>query len=201
MRSSNKCNFILEDSFFADDTSLLGWIEELVTGKEVIKKKMMEFEEKCHDGKEESITFATTSAQKTRMLGILIGKREDRGARIKRGYYAWSRVKQWLWNSSLSKRTRALVVQAVVETTLLFDCSVRAWTPTDIQKFQSVADRAYRFVWNNGKPLTLIRMQNEGVNSYEIRRQLNIESIRTKIECRALERMGHVLRMDEMIVG
>ena len=91
--------------------------------------------------------------------------------------------------------------KAVVESTLLFDCSVRAWTPTDIQKFQSVADRAYRFVWNNGKPLTLIRMQNEGVNSYEIRRQLNIESIRTKIECRALEWMGHVLRMsDERIV-
>ena len=201
LHSSNKCNFILEDSLFADDTSLLGWTEELVIGKEVIKKKMMEFEEKCHDGKEESITFATTSAQKTRMLGTLIGKREDRGARIKRGYHAWSKVKQWLWNSSLSKRTRALVVQAVVESTLLFDCSVRAWTPTDIQKFQSVADRAYRFVWNNGKPHTLIRMQNEGVNSYEIRRQLNIESIRTKIECRALERMGHVLRMsDERIV-
>ena len=43
--------------------------------------------------------------------------------------------------------------------------------------------------------MTLIRMQEEKTNSYEIRRQLNITSIRLKIETRCLKRIGHVLRM------
>ena len=39
-------------------------------------------------------------------------------------------------------------------------------------------------------------MQEEGVNGYdEVRRQLGITSIRSKVEISALERIGHVLRM------
>ena len=40
-------------------------------------------------------------------------------------------------------------------------------------------------------------MQKEGVNSFEIRRQLGITSIRQKIEARALKRIGHVTRMPD----
>ena len=54
---------------------------------------MIDFEEKCHDGKEQSITFATKTAQNTRMLGTRIGKLEDRAARVKRGFHAWNKVK------------------------------------------------------------------------------------------------------------
>jgi hypothetical protein len=39
-------------------------------------------------------------------------------------------------------------------------------------------------------------MQREGKNQQDIRNELNIKTIRLKIEKRALERVGHVLRMD-----
>ena len=129
------------------------------------------------------------------MLGTLIGKKKDREARIRHAIGAWAKVKKWLWKSKLSKRTRALVVQAVVELSLLFDCNARPWTVGDLNRFQSMVDRFHRYIWNNGKGLPLVRMQKEGVNGYEVRRQLGITSIRSKVEIRALERIGHVLRM------
>ena len=129
------------------------------------------------------------------MLGTMIGKAEDRSARIKRGYYAWHKVKRWLWKSTLSKRTKALIVQATVESTMLFDSAVRPWSVTDMRRFQSVVDKAYRYIWNDGRGSALIRMEQTGTNSYQIRKELGISSVRQKIEQRALERIGHVLRM------
>ena len=70
---------------------------------------------------------------------------------------------------------------------------MRPCTANDIKKLQKFADRAYRYVWNNGKPRALIRLL-EKINSFQLGRKLQIESKRTNIEIRALERLGHVLR-------
>ena len=69
---------MIEDSLFADDSTVIGWTEELKEGKEVIKKSMVNFEERCHDGKEEFVTFRTKEADKTRILGTLLGKKKRR---------------------------------------------------------------------------------------------------------------------------
>ena len=63
LRSTKKVPFALGDSFFADDSILIGTEIELKTGKKVVKERMIDFEEKCHNGKEQSITFATKTAQ------------------------------------------------------------------------------------------------------------------------------------------
>ena len=42
---------------FADDTTLIGTKCELEEGKTAVKNALLEFEEKCHDGKEETIRF------------------------------------------------------------------------------------------------------------------------------------------------
>ena len=44
------------------------WTQELNTGEEVVKKTLREFE-KCHDGKEDNVSFGTGEAANTRMLG------------------------------------------------------------------------------------------------------------------------------------
>ena len=82
--------------------------------KKVIKKSMLNFEEKCHDGKEEFVTLGTKKADKTRILGTLLGKKDDRAARIKRGFTAWSKVRRWFWKSKLSRRTRSRILQAIL---------------------------------------------------------------------------------------
>ena len=193
--SSMREEFRITESLFADDSTLIGWLEELMEGKEVVKRNMLNFEEKCHDGKEEVLPFATSEANPIKMLGTKVGKKDDVALRIKRGNCAWARVRRWLWRSNLKKRTKAIIVQAVVESSMLFDCNVRGWSTTDTKRLQSVADKAYRFVWNSGRGLTLIRMQEEQVNMYEIRHQLGIDSIRQKVEIRSLQRIGHLLRM------
>ena len=197
MKSSQREEFIVEDSLFADDSSLIGWLDELAEGKEVVKKAMLDFEEVCHDGKEEVFSFGSDGAKEVRMLGTRIGKAEDLKARIQRGYTAAAKIRKWLWKSTLKRRTKALIIQAVVESTMLFDSNARAWSPSDIQKLQSVVDKSYRSVWNNGKKMTLVRMQQEGKNMFAVRRELEISSLRTKIETRALQRIGHVLRMPD----
>ena len=81
------------------------------------------------------------------------------------------------------------MVQAVVESSFLFDCNVRPWLQGDIKKMQGMVDKCYRSVWNHEK---VLRMHQEGVNSYGLRRELGIDSLRLKIEKRTLERVGHV---------
>ena len=44
LRSSTQEVFRLEESLFADDSTLLGWTEELAVGKETVKAEMMKFE-------------------------------------------------------------------------------------------------------------------------------------------------------------
>ena len=187
--------FEITESLFADDSTLIGWTSELKLGKEVVKQAMKDYEEKCHDGKEESISFGTEAANKTRMLETRIGRKDDLKARVQRGNAAWYKTKKWLWRSKQSMRTQALVVQAVEESTTLFDCMVHTWTATEIQKMQSVPDNAYRWIWNHKRGLAKLRMQKEHVDAYEIRGQLGIASMRTKIETRTLSRIGHILHM------
>ena len=88
----------LEDSLFADDSTLIRTKIELKTKKEVVKERMMDFEEKHHNGKKEFITFATKNALNTRMPRTRIGKLEDRAARVKQGFHAWKKVKRWIGN-------------------------------------------------------------------------------------------------------
>ena len=113
-QATNKEVFLLSESLFAGDTTLIGWTQELNTGKEEVKRSLGELEEKCHDRKEENVSFGSREAANTRMLGTRIGLKEDVKARLKRGDHSWSKVKQWLWKSNLGKRTRAKIVQGVL---------------------------------------------------------------------------------------
>ena len=192
-QATNKEGLLLSESLFADGTTLIGWTQELNTEKEVVKKTLGECEEKCHDGKEENVSFESGEIANTRMLGTRIGLKEDVEARLKRGYHSWSKVKQWLWKSNLGKRTRAIFVQGVVDSTPLFDNNTRAWTKGAVRRLQSLVDKCYRHVWSGGKGQPLRRIDA----SQKTRTGHSLASIRTKPETRALERLGHILRMPQ----
>ena len=63
--------FQLEDSLFADGSTLIGTEIELKTGRE-IAKRMSDLEEKCHDSKEESITFQSVADRAYRFVGTTV---------------------------------------------------------------------------------------------------------------------------------
>ena len=90
------------------------------------------------------------------------------------------------------------MVEACVESSLLYDCQVRVWYKRDMKRLQSWMDKCYRYVWSdrNGEPLR--QMEMRGVNMQDVRSCLGVKSVRWKIEKRVLERIGHVVRMGNL---
>ena len=62
---------------------------------------------------------------------------------------------------------------------------------------QSIMDRKYRHIWSNKSKPPLIQMQEEHTNMQDVRNSLKVKSLRWKIEKRILERIGHILRMED----
>ena len=95
----------------------------------------------------------------------------------------------------LYKINQARVVEVIMESSVLFDCTVKPWNIAEINKLQRVVDEAYRYIWSKkNKGPVRIQMETEKVNMFGIRKLLGIESLRAKIERRSLQRMGHVFR-------
>ena len=90
-----------------------------------------------------------------------------------------------------------MIVDTCVGSTILFDCHVRTWRVGELKKLQQLMDRAYRFVWSRKSMPPLRQMQSKGKNMADVRRELGITSLRWRVEKRVLERVGHVMRMED----
>ena len=188
---------IIDKSLFADDTTPTGKKKELDRGIDIIKNEMSRVEEANNEDKEESLVFGTEEGGSIRMLGSYIDSKCDLKQRMKRAGNAWRKVKCQLKNSKMSKRLQARVVEAVVESTILFDVSVRTWYISDLKKLQSQVDRMYRYVWSNKHMEPLREMQEKHLNMQDIRNILGVKSLRVKIEKRVMQRIGHVFRLED----
>ena len=187
----------IDKGLFADDTTIVGKKNELQQGVDETKRIMAKFEERNNDDKEEHLDFGTEESEKIRMLGSWMGEKNDTSQRMKRGGAAWMKVKNRLKGSKLSKRSQAKIVEACVESTVLFDCQARTWHGGEIKKLQSMMDKKYRQIWSRRTGPPLIQMQREGKNMFDVRKDLGVKSLRWKIEKRVLERIGHVMRLKD----
>ena len=187
----------IDNALFADDTTVVGKKKEVDEGIKVIKDVMKRLEEKNNEDKEEVLDFGDESSHKIRMLGCYMGWKEDVNQRIRRAGMSWSKVKRRLKGSRMSKRMQAKIVEACVESTMLFDCQARSWQVSEMNRMQSMMDRKYRYIWSNKTKPPLIQMQEEHTNMQDVRNSLKVKSLRWKIEKRVLERIGHVLRMED----
>merc|ERR1711989_49033 len=114
----------------------------------------------------------------------------DVNNRIKRANGLWWKVEGWLKSSRLSKKWQGRVVEACVESSLLYDCHARVWYKRDMKKLQKWVDKCYRYVWSNRNGEPLRQMEARGVNMQDVRVCLGVKSVRWKIEKRVLERIG-----------
>jgi hypothetical protein len=194
--NSDAVTVTLQTSLFADDTTIIGRGDELEGAVAAVKESMATLEERNNDDKEERLVFGTEEGNEIRMLGCWMGPEEDTRNRKRRAGALWFRIKKQLKNSRLSKKKQAKVVEACVENSLLFDCNTRTWYIRDMKKLQSWIDKAYRYVWSNKTGPPLRQMQREGKNMQDLRNELGVKSVRWKIEKRILERIGHVMRME-----
>jgi hypothetical protein len=152
---------------------------------------MARLEEKNNEDKEEVLEFGEEEGYSIRMLGCYMGYKEDISQRSRRSGMAWSRVKRRLKGTKMSKSRQARIVEACIESTLLFDCQTRTWQISELNKLQSVMDRKYRYIWSRQNKPPLIQMQEEHKNMQDVRNELNVKSVRWKVEKRVLERLGH----------
>ena len=104
-------------------------------------------------------------------------------------------VRRRLKNSRLTKRTQARVVEAVVESTMLYNCQVRTWNVSEINRIQRKVDQCYRYVWSSKTQPPLNEMEQKHKNRWNVRKELRIKSVRSKIEKRSMERLEHMIRM------
>ena len=185
----------LKNILFADDTTILSQATNMEAAKQTTKEVMKLFEEKINDSKEENVTLGEPSAAGTRVLGIWPGEKEDTNARVRRGMGAWAKVKRRLKHSRLTKRTQARVVEAVVESSMLYKCHIRTWTLEEIARMQKKVDRCYRYVWSSKNQPPLKEMEKKRKNMWNVRKEMRVKTMRMKVEKRSLERMGHVFRM------
>ena len=183
-------------ALFADDTTVLGERVNMETEVEITKEQMGKYEEKTNDAKEEALKFGEEGSGDVRMLGSWVGPKEDVRNRIRRANGAWRKLKEQLKHTKLSKRMQAKVVEACLESSLLFDCHTRVWYLSEIKALQRWIDRAYRYIWSNKTCPPLRQMQRERRNMQDVRNTLNIPSLRIKIEKRTMERIGHIMRME-----
>ena len=104
-------------------------------------------------------------------------------------------LRKRLKNAKLSKRHQAKIVELCLESSSLFNCSIKPWHAAKIRKLQRYVDKLYRYIWSNKKKQPLREMQEKGVNMFQVRKTLGVGSLELKIEKQTLERLRHVLRL------
>ena len=122
-------------------------------------------EERCNDDKEERMEIGRHDGGQIRMLGSYMDRKKDLDERLRRMRRSWFVVKKRLKGSRISKKMQGKVIELCVESTALFDSSMRPWHASEIRKIQQNVDRSYRYIWaerNAGEPLR--QMERQGKN-------------------------------------
>ena len=80
---------------------------------------------------------------------------------------------------------------------MLFNCNTKPFYKSEVKQLQKAMDRRYRLIWGSGNKEPLREMEKKHLNMWDVRRQLGVEIIGTKIEIAHLRRIGHVLRLPD----
>ena len=100
-------------------------------------------------------------------------------------------------NCKFSKKTQAKVVETCVESTILFNSVVRPFSKSKTKRIQSWIDKRYGYMWSNKKEEPLRQVERNRMNMQDMRNELDVKTIRSKIEKSHLVRIGHIARMSD----
>ena len=114
----------------------------------------------------------------------------DTKMRIKRAARTWMQIKKRFMKRKLSKKTQAKVVETCVESTILFNAAVTTFSKSETKRIQSWIDNRYRYIWSNKKEEPLRQMERNNMNMQDVRNELDVMTIRSKIEKSHLVRIG-----------
>ena len=135
------------ESLFADDTTILRKKEETFIGRNSVMEVMNMYEEKFHTDKEEHLFFGESESEFIRMLGSFLGRMKDYQERLKRARQGLWKVEKRFWKTKISKINQAGAIEVIVESSVLFDCTVRPWNIAKVNKLQKVVDEGYIYIY------------------------------------------------------
>ena len=156
---------------------------------------MGEFEERTNESKEVKMEFGERDSEEIRMLGTYMGNEHGTNVRMKRSARTWMQIRKRFMKCKLSKKTQAKVVETCVESIILFNFAVRPFSTLETKRIQSWIDKRYRYIWSNKKEELLRMMERNRMNMPDVRNELDVMTIRSKIEMSHLVRIGHIARM------
>ena len=124
----------MDKSLFTDATTSLGNSEELEVGVKMTKRVKGCLEERNDDGREKELSIGERRSGKIRMLGSWMNWKGDLRERLKRGGRTWWKTRQRLRGAKVSRKMQAKIVEASVETSMLFDSQAITWKVAEFQK-------------------------------------------------------------------
>ena len=172
---------------FTDERTTTGKKNEIFKGRYIVVEVMSRSEGKCHPDKEEHVYFGEKASETAK----------DTHERLKMGRQAVWKVRKRLMRIRLSRKAPVAIVETVVELSPLFDCGIRPSGISEVTMLQRVVDEAYRYIWSRkNRGPTKQQRKKENISMFEVRKVLNAAHLRSRIEKRSLQRIGHMLRMD-----
>ena len=114
---------------------------------------------------------------------------------MQRAGKAWAIIRKRFTTCRLSKIAQAKVFEACIESTPLLNAAARQFHQREIKAMQAFVDKKYRQIWSEKNREPVRRMQEQELNMADIRKALEVSTIRNKIEKVHLMRMGHIMRV------
>ncbi|CAE7729143.1 HFA1 [Symbiodinium sp. CCMP2592] len=207
---------VVGDVEFADDTALLGWVEELRVAEQLFVQTLRDWEQEEHRGKREKLMLVPGGrliwevlnefeAKTLKHLGATHCDNADQWAetkkRVQAGFYAVKRVaKYWSLGTShgrgagmgLHTTKRLRVMRAVVEGTLLACGKSRVWSLAQERKANQVMARGIRRCLGVDR----YNMREYGYSDEALRQMVQWNSFTTLMHRSILLWLGHVARMN-----
>ena len=203
------------DVEFADDTALLGWVDELKGAEALFVKTLLDWEQQEHVGKREKLVIVPGGRSKMdvlhrfevrllKHLGAAHCDSADQWAETKRrvqaGFFAVKRVaKYWSLGThrgrgnkrGLTHSRKLRVMRCVVEGTLLACCKTRVWSLVQERKASQVMARGIRRCLG----LDRYNMREHGYSDEALRQLVGWNHFSSILHRSVLNWLGHVARM------
>ena len=187
-------------TIFADDTTLHGTREELLgmdeahpgvpSGLDAFSGELQGWGSLEHPEKREVHVFGE-SGTGIKLVGGGIDPDSATKLAIARGCKAWGKLGPLLKGSLLPGPKKGELITMFVSSALTFGCKTQALRRREVNRMQSVVDRATRYACGT----TLRKMREVGINHSDLRARLSILAVQAMVDRDQLRWAGHVARM------
>jgi len=134
------------------------------------------------------------------MLGTHMGNEPNTNMGIQRVARTRMQIKKRFMTCTHSKM-QAKAGETCIESTIFFNSALRPYSKLERKRIQNWIDKRYRYIWSSKKEEPLRQMERNHMNMQDVRNELDVMKVQSKVERSHLVRIGHIARVsDERLV-